>query len=252
LKTRIIAASLHFLVSILIVSLSLSVIYFIWYPNPFHSIHSVIDAVKIVVFVDLLLGPFLTFIVYNPLKSRKELISDLTIIIVIQIAALSWGLHITHKMRPLFFVFQGDTFYPILKEEINLKNLNSAVSAPAIWQSPKTIYIKRLKGDALNQRMGDILNGKKVKGEMYEANKYLPLSLDDNNEYRQDVEKNAMSYNVLLNSKTWAARVKKLILSKGGSIEDYLFYPVENDQIFRGLIAFNKKDFSFVGLVHDD
>ena len=105
LKTRVIAAGLHFIVSFIVISIALSIIYFIWYPKPFYIIHSVFDAVKVALIVDLVLGPFLTFVVFNLSKPRLELIRDLSIIVLLQVVALSWGLHITHKMRPDFFCF---------------------------------------------------------------------------------------------------------------------------------------------------
>lgn len=248
MKTRLVAAGLHLLASAFVISLSLFVIYFIWYPNPFYIIHSVFDAVKIVLAVDLVLGPFLTLIIFNTQKPRKELVRDMSIILIIQISALSWGMHITHKMRPVFYVFQADTFYPIVKGDLDLENSVLAVSLPAIWQSPKTVYIEPLKGKDAIERFKEATKGGGLKGEMYQTEKYRPLSLQEDSEYRQDVIKQAMSYSILLNSKTWKPGVEALVSSRGGVIEDYLFYPVENDR-FSGLVAYNKKDFSVAGLV---
>ncbi|VAW80733.1 hypothetical protein MNBD_GAMMA15-136 [hydrothermal vent metagenome] len=248
MKARLAAAGLHFLASAFVISLSLYVIYFIWYPNPFYTMHSVFDAVKIVLAVDLVLGPFLTLVIFNTSKPRKELIRDISIILIIQVSALTWGMHVTYKMRPTFFVFQADTFYPIIREDIDLENLNKEVSPPAIWQSPVTIYIEPLKGMDAIQRLKEAAKGGGLTGEMYKTEKYKPLSLKTDNEYRQDIISQAMSYDFLQKSKTWKSGVEELVLSQGGVIEDYLFYPVENDR-FRGLIAFKKTDFSIAGLV---
>jgi hypothetical protein len=251
LKKRLVAASLHFLASVIVISLSLYVIYFIWYPKPFYTIHSVFEAVKIVLSVDLILGPFLMLVIYNQLKPRKELVRDILVIIIFQISALFWGLHITYKMRPIFFVFQADTFYPVTKEEVDLNDLSSNISAPGIWQTPKMIYIEPLKGKEAVQRMKGLSSGVKIQGEMYQTSKYKALSLQKDSEYQQDVIKQAMNSAFLLQSQVWKPGVEKLIATQGGEIEDYLFYPVVNDRFFRGLIAFNKDDFSVAGLVSD-
>lgn len=248
-KTRIIAASIHFLASLFVISLSLSIIYFIWYPYPYYIIHSVFEAVKIVLSVDLVLGPFITLFIYNVLKPRKVLVRDVSIIIIIQIAALSWGLHITHKMRPIFLVFQADTFYPILKEEIDVTKLAKNIVAPGIWQRPKMVYIEPLKGEAVIQRMTNVALGGKIEGEMYQASKYKTLSLSIDNEYRKDVVSQAMPHSILFKSKTWKPGIDKLVSEQGGSVDEYLFYPVENDRLFKGIIALNKEDFSFVGVI---
>lgn len=249
MKTRLVAAGLHFLVSVLVISLFLSVVYFIWYPKPFYIIHSVFDAVKIALIVDLILGPFLTLVIFNVLKPRAELIRDISIIILFQLAALSWGVHVTHKMRPVFFVFQENTFYSIIQKEIDVKNLNEDVSLPAIWQQPESIYIEPLRGEEAMQRMDNIIHGGKIKGEMYQTEKYRPLSKQMDSEYMQDILNHATAYTVLLRSKTWKNKLEQFLESEGRAGEDYLFYSLENATQFSGIIIFNKKDFSFAGLM---
>jgi len=251
LKTRIVAAGTHLLLSAIVIFLSLNVIYFIWYPEPFYELFSVYDAVKIVFAVDLVLGPFLTLIVYNTSKSRKLLVRDISTILVFQISALIWGLHITYKVRPLFFVFQGNTFYAVIKSDINVEDLQPDVTAPLLWQGPKTVYIEPLKGEAAISRMAEIVTGGDIKGEMYQAEKYKPLSLDSDNEYRQAVIKQAIPHNKLLKSRAWGNKVKSLLVSHNGNIEDYFYYPVLND-MYNGLIIFKKSDFSFSGLINSE
>ena len=249
MKTRLTAAGLHFLISALVISLFLSVVYFIWYPEPFHTIHSVFDAVKIALAVDLVLGPFLTLVIFNVLKPRSELIRDISIIILIQISALTWGVHITHKMRPVFLVFQADTFYSIIKEDINLDSLNENSPPPAFWQQPEWVYIDPLSSEEAIQRMDDVAHGKQVKGEMYQASKYRPLPVQMNSVHMQDILKHTMSGSKLLNTRTWGQQIEQFLQKHNGMIEDYLFYPVINPGIFDGIIVFNKKDFSFISLI---
>lgn len=249
MKTRVIAAVLHFVISFIVISIALSVIYFVWYPKPFYIIHSVFDAVKVAVIVDLVLGPFLTFVVFNLSKPRAELIRDLSVIVLFQVIALSWGLHITHKMRPDFFVFQGNTFYSIIQEEINTDRLNENVSPPALWENPKAIYIEPLSSVEAVVRMKAIVQGGEIIGEMYQTERYKPLSMKMNNEYMQDILRRSTSYKVLLRSKTWKPQLEYFLASNGGEGEDYLFYSLENSIQFNGIIIFNKSDFSFAGLM---
>ncbi|MCW8909095.1 MAG: hypothetical protein OQK76_00600 [Gammaproteobacteria bacterium] len=250
LKTRLVAAGSHFLVSAFVISLFLCVVYFIWYPEPFHRIHSVFDAVKIALVVDLVLGPFLTLVVFNTLKPRSELIRDLSIIVLLQISALAWGVHITHKVRPVFLVFQGDTFYSIIKEDIKLENLNKNLSLPAIWQQPEWIYIEPLSSEKAIQNMDYVTRGEKIKGEMYKAEKYRPLTLQMSSIYMQDILKHSMSGSKLLTTMNWSDSLKEFLRIQNGKVEDYLFYPMINPGKFDGIIVFDKKDFSFVGLIN--
>ena len=250
MKTRLTAAGIHFLLSASVIFLFLSVIYLIWYPEPFHTIHSVFDAVKIALLVDLVLGPFLTLVIFNLRKPRSELIRDISIIILIQFSALIWGMHITHKMRPVFMVFQGDTFYSIIKEDIKIDVLNENISPPAIWQQPEWAYIEPLNSEEAIQRMDNVVRGKLIKGEMYQANKYRPLSMQIDSLYMQDILNHTMSGSKLLNTMTWGQQIEQFLQIQNRTIEDLLFYPVINPGKFDGIIIFNKNDFSFAGLIN--
>ena len=249
MKTRLAAAVLHFLASVIVISLFLSVVYFIWYPRPFYIIHSVFDAVKIALIVDLILGPFLTLVIFNISKPRSVLIRDISIIVLFQIVALSWGVHITHKMRPVLFVFQDETFYSMTKEDINLDEMNASMTLPAIWQKPKFVYVEPLSSEEAMQRLDVITHGGMVEGKMYQAADYKPLSLQMDSVYMQDVLNHDTSYEVLLKSRYWGGKVEQFLKVQAGQGKDYLFYSIENPGTYSGIIIYNKEDFSYAGLM---
>ncbi len=152
-------------------------------------------------------------------------------------------------MRPVFLVFQGETFYTMIKEDIKLDDLSENVSLPSILQRIKPVYVEPLSSEDAIQRMDTITHGGMVEGEMYQVANYKPLSMKMDNAYMQDILNHATSYTVLLKSKTWKKKVEQFLKSHGGRGEDYLFYSIENPGKFTGIIIFNKKDFSFAGLV---
>lgn len=247
MKTRLAYAGVHFLLSAFIISLFLSVVYFIWYPSPFDTMHSVFDAVKIVLVVDLLLGPFLTFVVFNAKKTRPELIRDLSIVFLMQVSAFVWGIHITYDMRPAFLVFQGGTFYSVIKNDIDSGKLKENISLPAVWQQPRLAYIEPLKGGAGVKFMENVMeNG--GNGLFYDAEKYQPLSKDKGNAYLNDVINHSIETNILLRSEINKLKIEAFLQSHGDIIDDYLFYPVENGNEYVGIIIFNKTDFSLAGV----
>lgn len=248
MTSRLTAAGWHFLASAVVVSLFLGVVYFVWYPQPFYIIHSVFDAVKIVLMVDLVLGPLLTFVIYNTLKPRAELFRDISFIVILQIVALGWGAHITYKMRPDFFVYYDGTFYSILSAQIQVKNLND-VLPPAIWQKPKFIYIEPLLSEEAVKRMDQVLGGEKIAGEMYQSERYKPLSMKIDGKFMQDIINKTVAYTTLLKSKTWKNQLEQFLQFEANPGESYLFYSVENPPQFSGIIIFNKNDFSFAGLM---
>ncbi|MBI3562766.1 MAG: hypothetical protein HY080_13725 [Gammaproteobacteria bacterium] len=89
----------------------LIILYFMlahWYPFPFFSTDGGWKGIRIVLFVDIVLGPFLTLIVYK--KGKRYLALDLTVIGMIQAAALSWGIWVVHHERPAAAVLVEDYF----------------------------------------------------------------------------------------------------------------------------------------------
>ena len=59
----------------------------------------------ILVVVDLIVGPTLTFIIANPKKPRRELLRDVAIIATVQILALAYGAATLWRGRPLYYAY---------------------------------------------------------------------------------------------------------------------------------------------------
>lgn len=60
--------------------------------------------------VDVTLGPLFTLIIFNPLKSRKALTFDLSVIAILQTAALVYGMAVVLEARPVYVVFSKNSF----------------------------------------------------------------------------------------------------------------------------------------------
>ena len=104
--TRYSAFGIH-LVASLAIFLSLSaVIVFMWYPGPLFQIDGGWEGLRIVAFVDVVLGPLLTLIVYRAGKPGLKI--DMGIIIALQVAALGYGIITLHDNRPVLLVFADD------------------------------------------------------------------------------------------------------------------------------------------------
>lgn len=111
LKTKSIAFLIHAGLSLIPISLITAVIFYAWYPHVLFYIDGGWQGARILILVDVVLGPLLTFIVYNPKK--PELIRDLSIIVSIQITCLAGGVHIIYDERPLAVVFSNNEFHTI-------------------------------------------------------------------------------------------------------------------------------------------
>ena len=99
----------HFLFSLLIFTTLGYLVYFCWYPQPLFSVDAGWQGLRILAFVDFVLGPCLTLVIFNPKK--KELFKDVAIIALIQFSALSYGTYHVYQSRPAFVVYADNGFY---------------------------------------------------------------------------------------------------------------------------------------------
>ncbi|HVT34372.1 MAG TPA: hypothetical protein VHE37_02225 [Nevskiaceae bacterium] len=90
-RTKIRAALAHFSLSLLIFAPILFLVVRRWYPGPLFFTDGGWQGTRIMVLIDLVLGPFLTFTVFNPAKTRLALGVDFGFIGTVQIAALVYG-----------------------------------------------------------------------------------------------------------------------------------------------------------------
>jgi len=107
LITKLKATGVHLCLSVAIFIVLVYQIYYNWYPQPYFSIDGGWQGVRLIAAVDLILGPLITFLIFDLSKSRREILFDLTTIAVIQFAALGYGIHVTHSQRPVAVAMIG-------------------------------------------------------------------------------------------------------------------------------------------------
>ena len=140
------AALIHIGISATIFLVFLYLILVEWYPPPFFTTDGGWNGVVIMVLVDIVLGPTLTFIIFNPRKSRKEILLDLSIVAVIQLGALAWGGYTVYNQRPVAVVeWEGAlkplTIEPLYAQEKTLDDLRQFGADPRPFiraEPPKT------------------------------------------------------------------------------------------------------------------
>ena len=75
------------------------------------------------VFVALVSGPLLTFIVFDHLKQRKAMVFDLSLIAFVQISAIIWGAYQVYTQRPIALVFWHDAFYTVTDDDYSMQGI---------------------------------------------------------------------------------------------------------------------------------
>lgn len=245
MKYRIKAALIHLSISSLVIGSFLWLVFAIWYPYPYDRLLGVWDALTIMVLVDIVLGPTLTLVVFNVEKASSELRRDLSIIALIQISALVWGVHVTYSMRPLINVFAVNQFYIFNPQTFSNLKVNSEV-LPGVLDQPRLAYSDiNQQDEQFDSVMRAIIEGDVDQGLFLDPERYLPFA-----EHKSEVKKQAMDYERLIASGKASERlVKRFLQSHGGQAEDYWYIPVTADVSNRGILVMDKSLDRVVGIL---
>jgi hypothetical protein len=116
LITKLKATGVHLCLSLIVFAYLVYQIYFNWYPQPYFSVDGGWQGIRLIAAVDLVLGPFITFLIFDLRKSRREIIFDLMIIAIIQLGALTYGVYLTYTQRPVAIVMIDEFVIPATME----------------------------------------------------------------------------------------------------------------------------------------
>ena len=131
--TRWQASGLHLLISAAVAAAGVAIILFVWYPGPFGEAAGGYGLLFILVAVDVVVGPLITLIIFK--VGKRSLKFDLSVIAVLQLAALFYGMHIVYLARPAFIVFVKDQFQTVRAVDLDAGELAKA-KYPQFRQPP--------------------------------------------------------------------------------------------------------------------
>ncbi len=98
----------HLLLSAIVAALVAALVFFVWYPYPLREVTGSFGLFWLVVVVDVICGPLITLLLSNPKKSRREIIVDLSLVVLIQLGAFGYGMYHVYESRPVAVVFEVD------------------------------------------------------------------------------------------------------------------------------------------------
>ncbi|MFV1982398.1 MAG: hypothetical protein ACC657_02570 [Thiohalomonadales bacterium] len=169
-KEKIHAFLIHLGISLIIFSIILYFILVEWYPQPLFGTDGGWQGIQIIAFVDIVLGPLLTLVVYK--KGKHRLKMDLSIIAIIQFSALLSGILIVYGEHPVAIVIMDNRLNPITAYQVDEAGIDltslkqySDLHPPMIFlhlpENPDELFKLRTK----TMREGKEL---KLNGELYE------------------------------------------------------------------------------------
>ena len=142
LKFRLKAFAYHLGISVFIALVSLYIVFMVWHPAPLAKAVGVTYIFIMMLAIDAILGPVLTLIIAK--KDKKSLKFDLSVIIVLQLAAFTYGIYNIAISRPVYIAFDTSRFEVVQANNIPKVSLKEAMPPYNIlgWGQPKFVAVK--------------------------------------------------------------------------------------------------------------
>ena len=141
-REKLRAFGIHFVTTLFVAALAAALIFFVWYPAPFDAMLGGLKLFSLITIIDLALGPLCSLVVYDSRKSRRALVFDYTVIAILQVSALAYGVYSVSQNRPVFVAFVKDRLEVIAAGEIDDKGWQEAAGskfrAPS-WTGPQLV-----------------------------------------------------------------------------------------------------------------
>lgn len=123
IRVKIKAFFIHGLITLFIGMAAGFLVYRVWYPGELSEMLRATGLYVILLGVELSLGPVMSLVIYNPKKPLKELVRDYSIVGVVQLGALLYGLYVVSVSRPVFLVFVKDQIKVVSAAELDKQDL---------------------------------------------------------------------------------------------------------------------------------
>lgn len=241
MKNKIKAFFIHLSLSFIVISFFISLIIYFWYPLDYIEITNFKNIAVLIISIDLILGPVLTFIVYVP--DKKGLYFDLLVIAVLQFSALIYGVYTLYETHPLFITYNHQGFKLIQANEVTPSMAKYEQFRISKLSSPHIAFAKM--PDDL-EKQTEIMVGVDLKGEP---------DIDKRTEYYEPYKDHlhiilsgALDKNKIFSKKNRTKEIE-LFLEKNKNIDSFSFLPltgINGD----ATIAIDEKTAEFVGTLH--
>ncbi|GAC1526746.1 MAG: fimb protein [Ramlibacter sp.] len=146
-RSRLRATALHLVLSLVVAGFAGLLVFALWYPYPYREVSGGRELFLLVMTVDIIIGPLITFAVFNRAKPDRELKRDLTVVGLLQFAALCYGLWTVQLARPIHMVYEYDRFRVVHQADIPAGTLSKAPVNLAVlpWSGPTVIALRQFR-----------------------------------------------------------------------------------------------------------
>ena len=218
IKSKTKASFFHFIISLLIISITFFILLSVWYPDPFFKTSGIVAILITIIAVDLVLGPALTFVVFQPKK--KTLLFDMSIIVVIQLSALVYGVYTVYQAHPLYIVYAIDRFTPIYTNEIETEKIRYEELKKSKITGPTLAYLEKpTDPEEMSRVTMEVLSGKPDLDARAEY--YAPFT-----KFASKVMQNGLTPQQISETPENKQKLEAFITKYGKAANDYAFLPL--------------------------
>jgi hypothetical protein len=220
---RLKAAGLHLSISALVFAVALYLILVHWYPGFHFTVDGGWRGVKIMAGVDLVLGPLLTLVIFNPFKARKLIAFDLGCIALAQMTAVAWGFYAVHSQRPVAVSYYEGAFLSVTAAPLKIERRAADYANQFSDRRPPLVYVDPPKGDEEEARAAM----QELFGQVgFHEDPFFFRRLDEH--WQQDVRPHGLAVDARAKAKTaFADGLPDFLARHGGQAADYAFFPYE-------------------------
>lgn len=109
-QSRAKAALIHLSGSCAVAALAAALVFLLWYPWPYSALAGGSRLFVLISAVDVVMGPVITFAIFDRSKPWRELRRDLAFVVLLQAGALGYGIVTMYQARPVALALEDVRF----------------------------------------------------------------------------------------------------------------------------------------------
>lgn len=242
-KDKINAFLIHLGISLVIFLILLYFIVYHWYPYPLFNTDGGWQGIRLIAFVDIVLGPFLTLVVFK--KGKPGLKLDLAIIAFIQFGALLSGTWVVYKEHPALVVFLEDSFRSVTVSQLIEQDISvSSVKRYDNFSMPMAFVNLPDDPDALHKLRGESLRtGRSL-------SLYAELYAQINDEHKQTMHSFGIDMEDLVNNRPQSKVKYDTFLKKNIHGKEKLIYLPLYSRYEIVIAVLDRETFEFIDVLY--
>ncbi|MFN7120462.1 MAG: hypothetical protein ACK4NM_00375 [Hydrogenophaga sp.] len=144
LRAASVVASVHFCISLVVVLGVAAYVVLMWFPNGLFQLTGGLGLFVVLMLVDLVCGPGLTLVLFDPRKSSLKWRIDIALIVVVQLVALGYGVAQIAKTRPVYLAYESDRFRVVQALDVDMTRIKEAPTQlqSLSWNGPRPLGVR--------------------------------------------------------------------------------------------------------------